>query len=560
MKLSPERALFNFIAGAVFFLPMLSFGQSFGQYFFSHPSHILSSGKTTTLNGAGFLRAGYKSTSNAGTNNFVIEKTNANGFISSPGSFNRDYRILESNTLCVGSATNQVLNCSGISVIETSVITSTSAGVYALAGSYSKGVFFSLLDSLGTTIVSKVYLFPVSPNNTKQPFICESVSTPNSYYITGSTDTSMYVLKITGDGTLLWSSFYHSNYLSPRQILEDPYSSDLMIVGNTIVPVSYNKSTDGFILGLNKTNGTILNYKTYGNTGCQGFSSLAVSSCTTGGVGFILGGESDPFTTTGQAWFAKLNTNGNFIWSNIIDQAGVSGSFPVLDIEERFNGISYEYYGLVSNSSYGTVVFKLNESGQPFAGTNNAFIYNAGTNVSFPSNISFNNSGPSTGIQIYGTQNFSTGNFYFIKADFDGQSSCNQTLTTISQYEVGSTTISSPWIGQYGSLTSCDRFAIQSTAVLSTTNSACFVPVTAGGYEDEMDEIGIYPNPVNDKITIKSKDVIYKFEISNLLGQTVKVVDKPQSTEIDVGELSGGTYFLTLWGQNGPALFKIIKQ
>ena len=69
---------------------------------------------------------------------------------------------------------------------------------------------------------------------------------------------------------------------------------------------------------------------------------------------------------------------------------------------------------------------------------------------------------------------------------------------------------------------------------------------------EESNTIYCYPNPVNDILTINSKNVINQARICNLLGQTIKVIPvNGLNKSIDLTDLSSGNYFVSLLLNNG---------
>jgi hypothetical protein len=57
----------------------------------------------------------------------------------------------------------------------------------------------------------------------------------------------------------------------------------------------------------------------------------------------------------------------------------------------------------------------------------------------------------------------------------------------------------------------------------------------------------MYPNPVQDKLQVKSEQIISQVIVRNLVGQAIQLV-KVNNTEtiLDLGQLLPGNYFVTL--------------
>ena len=79
----------------------------------------------------------------------------------------------------------------------------------------------------------------------------------------------------------------------------------------------------------------------------------------------------------------------------------------------------------------------------------------------------------------------------------------------------------------------------------------------------ELTEIGIYPNPVKDKLSVTNSENIAKITITNILGQTVLEKYLKGEAEVQIGteSLAQGIYFITMQKFNGDkAIFRIVKQ
>lgn len=80
---------------------------------------------------------------------------------------------------------------------------------------------------------------------------------------------------------------------------------------------------------------------------------------------------------------------------------------------------------------------------------------------------------------------------------------------------------------------------------------------------EEMEEIenavnlGVFPNPATNKITIESDVKVNKVTIFTITGQ---VVGEYNTTEIDIHELASGIYFVNVATDNGTKNIKIVKE
>lgn len=81
------------------------------------------------------------------------------------------------------------------------------------------------------------------------------------------------------------------------------------------------------------------------------------------------------------------------------------------------------------------------------------------------------------------------------------------------------------------------------------------------GIEDEILAEGLimYPNPVTNTLTFKSKRPLERIEIYSLLGQKVKEV-KSDFNHISTDNLSKGFYIIRIYSEKGYTVRKLIKQ
>lgn len=70
-------------------------------------------------------------------------------------------------------------------------------------------------------------------------------------------------------------------------------------------------------------------------------------------------------------------------------------------------------------------------------------------------------------------------------------------------------------------------------------------------------EVEIYPNPVTDNLTIKSKYIVKKVEIYNLTGKSIKV--NFNTDNIDISKLQNGIYLIKITTENGITTERIQK-
>jgi hypothetical protein len=556
----------NFIV-LLFALPHFSLSQPYAQITYSYSGVSASSGCRTFLNSDGHLTSGYRTYSPAGTYNFCMNKTDAGGtFTTAANLFNMRYQIWHNGSCTTGTNT-QILNCNGVSAIET-FIPGTPDAWYAAAGTYDNGCFFITLDSNGNVLNSKVYLFPYTNANPAKALISESKTTPTDYYICSTHDTTVFVLKVNSTGAVLWSSYYNvgnGNFFMPKAIMECPFTGDAIVIGSVNPTLGYGTGTDGFVLRLNNGNGNIISYKAYTipSGACQEFSSIKPANSLTGGQGYIIGGSTDQYPA--MTWILKIGIGGNIIWTTVI-QPNVSAT-RIVDVIERPTPPTYEYYG-IAESLNGMLVMKLNDAGVPFTSGNNEFIYNIGTLSSSPVNIDFQNTGSNIALTSYGVDDLSAGNnLYMVRSYFNGASGCNETLGLVNNYYQGPDSVFSPWINQFGSLSACNNFLVIGFGANINANVLCNNTILGNGnnswptvveaLSNNLNGVSVYPNPTNEKIILEF-DIIRsgesRMQLFNNLGQELSnekeflAIPGHHSRELNFEKLNleSGIYFIIL--------------
>ena len=91
------------------------------------------------------------------------------------------------------------------------------------------------------------------------------------------------------------------------------------------------------------------------------------------------------------------------------------------------------------------------------------------------------------------------------------------------------------------------------------------IPSGGGGSLDDVsDKAGVYPNPADDRISISVPSELEgaRMIITNVSGQVVaeKIITAEDSTELNVGDLSGGTYMITISNDKSVAKLKFMKK
>ncbi len=97
-----------------------------------------------------------------------------------------------------------------------------------------------------------------------------------------------------------------------------------------------------------------------------------------------------------------------------------------------------------------------------------------------------------------------------------------------------------------------------------STGRVSYSPVVSANVKGAMARIQVYPNPVKDKLTVRtnSPDLLNSsIELINMQGMVVKkLVVKSQQTTVDVSSLPAGVYTLRYLNNNGQQNIRITKQ
>ncbi len=557
---------------------------------YTHTGAFLSTGSITANNSAnpGFLMAGYKKTSAANTPNFYVERTGKGGYYpsaSSGYSFCSTYTILGQQSCASLPAAN---NCIGVSVIEENISAGTN---YALAGGFSDGVFFSMLNSSGAPISSSTIFWPFPANSTNptKPLIVGS-TTPNEYFITGSysvtgTGRLMYLLKVSGGGTFFASMNYDiaaNMGMTPHGILMSPYGAvnEVVIIGEAYDTGGNGSFTNkGFFALFDTTSLNNNSCNVFGQTpGSPSpddrFQSITISNNS---GGYVIGGYTNmyPSGTGGNLWTLDLISSGNsFNWNNVQFPSVYNNARGLSGIIERYSSFysTYCYYGVVENNSSGTdlMVIKLDNAGNSWTTSiNNEFHYQSPASVKpLGACISYLDNGGSDdqGIHVFGTDDaVNGGKYFFVEATFNGAEGCSGTgLTSIPNASVGPTNINAVGVNNLTGLSSCSNFSLAQANISSIVSYVCgssYTPPIGGSMNKQQEitgfdkniitkvKISIYPNPASEKIYIKLNHADYRsFQIFDCMGQLIKNIEPTNALEFDIDlnslKIESGLYFI----------------
>lgn len=84
-------------------------------------------------------------------------------------------------------------------------------------------------------------------------------------------------------------------------------------------------------------------------------------------------------------------------------------------------------------------------------------------------------------------------------------------------------------------------------------------------FENELEQITLYPNPVSDKYTLTGLSAdfgVTSIAIFNMEGKLIQTVDNNNETSVDVAtsSLQNGMYFVNITHHNGTKVLKFIKE
>lgn len=521
-------ALFLFLA------PQFRAQSSYLSLYCAYPANYEMASAFTTQNTPGTLCFGYNSFVNVnGTWN-----DNKNFCIMGSGSSNImvTYKTYLSHD-CNSPAT-QIVKQNGLSAVET---TGPSGIRYAVAGVHETGIYFVALDPNGSVIGQRSYPFSLEKSaNYKRPGKPKIIEAEmvGAYYICGSYDSDLYVLKVDANGNILWSSYYTLlGDTKPRDMILDPFNPGrLLIIGTTN---EEKKDNEGFLLGLQVGNGAVINCNLYGRAiGYDSFNTISVAhdQQTNTADGFIIGGYQHPLSSgEPSAWILKLDQTLGVIWSNgIYTSTGINKGY--VDIVERLNTAGqYEFYGLLESSA-GMQVTKLNHQGAPFTSPltlnfngftlpKNEFIYEVptltpskATSLSYVN--SFVNGGPDVGLQVFGNSYFTPGlvGTYQVNSYFNGETNCYRTLTTLPGYKEAAFEKNSLAVRMHDLFTECHNFMVQAIFISSPLTLLCGGPSINGSNlrpmrsdaaseealtREENTSLQVFPNPASEKTNLR---------------------------------------------------------
>lgn len=311
----------------------------------------------------------------------------------------------------------------------------------------TQGIAYIRLDAMGTVIAIQGY--ELSNVVGTMPFVNglrEADAGNGELYATGTNGSSMWAMKIDQNGALLWANLYQVG-ATPNDIIESPYTGDVIIVGQY--------GNNGFWMEVNPGNGALnfFNVMTAGTGAADKLISIDISA-DPAMPGFILAGE-----ISGRAWVVKTDQTGIAQWSGEYWSATTPNKYMRgYDAAGRLkvvNGCKTEYEYFITGPFWSTyndgnaIVFKLDRSGNPM-NPNGLFVYDYGFEETGNS-VDVNTSGVGDGVTMYAIkEDDPRREAYVVKAYFNGVSGCNEYFEDLDRNWVNFSAISSLTFGTSG--------------------------------------------------------------------------------------------------------------
>jgi hypothetical protein len=567
-------------------LPLIN--ETYGQYGtrkYQHNGTFITSAKATNNTNGFVMAAANPWGANPGPG-IVIDKVDINGNFSSSSEFSMEY-VVNADPNCSG-LTTPFYGTNAVDIVESN---SGASEKYAIAGAFDRGVFFATLFGNGFPTGVTTYWPFGSGGATKRPMI--RAATNGDYFICWKVQTKGYIVRLSNVGVPIWCKTVTNMNFEPNALIQSPVNSnELVVVGRC----DYNTTTwaDAFFLKLNANNGAILTFKTYndGTGGDEWFSSIEPANSTTGGAGYVLGGwvgSYAPSLAGKTAWMAKLDYNGNVIWSSV-----APGSYDVKDVTERWNPFNsnWEYFGIAltqeatSIGSNDITVWKLNDFGaSPFMPAK--FVYNrailvAGVfDASIPQiEISGNGSStPNDGLLNFTTDyNANPANLHVLgRSYFNGVDGCDASTDLAVATGPGVDATPALTTANYGNW--CTYLQLSYTPITTQNLQYCNWGLWGWGDNTRTRSVGIsdqepngqdisaFPNPTNGTTTIEvnNSGSATTLSIANSLGEIIKVIEIPSASTIvsvDFKELrlEEGLYLVTVSNASKTSTTKVIYQ
>jgi len=410
-----------------------------------------------------------------------------------------------------------------------------------------------------------------------------------SITLSASTMPTTFVVKQDTDGNVLWASKFadvNEQEIVYAQAITIDTQNNIYTAGHfrstadfggIVLTKEHDTSFNAFLVKQDE-NGNVLWAKKIGETASVDIYKLATDSSgniyITGKFNGTVNFDGVPNISSiyGKGFVLKLDSAGNTIWVKYFgDENHITSSGFEIYIDKTNNVyVSGNFEGTfsmdtttISGQNINMFVLKMDNNGnalwiRSFESTSTSGLLNSVVTDDFGN--------------VYVAGTFS-GSVYFeelstsltayvedaIMLKMDSSGLVKWADKTSSYYNSSASGIV---VGSAGELYVAVNFNIEmnffNTFLLSYENSrdillAKFVLEDMSIDQNQISQLNVYPNPINDFLTIDiaDKDVNLFAEIVNLLGQKIKTFQNINNTQnLDLSDLSSGIYLLNLINQN----------
>ena len=103
--------------------------------------------------------------------------------------------------------------------------------------------------------------------------------------------------------------------------------------------------------------------------------------------------------------------------------------------------------------------------------------------------------------------------------------------------------------------------SVSAAGCISSTAFAVTVSITLSTATNEINNLVVYPNPVENQLNISANELITKIEVYDILGQLIKsIANNSYLIQADLSELSSSTYILRVYSEQKVQTIKMIKK
>jgi hypothetical protein len=421
----------------------------------------------------------------------------------------------------------------------------------------SSNAYSITLDAIGNIYVCgsfRATIFDMDPGVTT--FTVASLS--------GTDD--IFVLKLNSSGNFVWGKTMGGvDYEEAYDIVVDG-SGNIYTTGyfentcdfdpgvGTFTLIGTGASTEAFISKLDATGNFVWakQYSGNGNDECfsittDGMNNIYTTGYFEGSCDFDPGVGTFTLASAGQSdiFISNLDASGNFVFADRIG-AGLSDHGNSVQVDAVGNVYTAgEFIGNGIDFDTGVGSYTL------ASGANmGAFIHKMCMIPSTPTNVT-----PLANQIICAPTNSTT-----LQASANGIINWYATPTSTLSLGTG-TSFATPSLAvgtytYYAEATTCTT-SISRTAISFTVSTCAGIE---NAFQEKLNTIKIFPNPVGNTLNIEAKYPIDKVIISDILGKQIILIDNNiEQTQIDVSGLSQGVYFVTVMSRSKSHVAKVIK-